>query len=148
VATAASVAAVVAAAAATNPNLLPLALASVLAPACLARPQQRIQPVLVSGLGFVAPPASGRASGVLGHSSAVSGRGSSRGSGASGRGVSSRGSGASSHGVSSRGAALLAHGSALLACGSGVPGRGAVPTRAPGWRSTQVRTGKSPGPFS
>jgi len=79
--------------------------------------------VLVSGLGFVAPPASSRASGVLGRGSAVS----SCGSGASGRGVSGRGSGASGHGVSSRGSALLAR-------GSGVPCCGAVPTRAPGWR--------------
>jgi hypothetical protein len=87
-----------------------------------ARPQRRIQPTLVSGLGVVAPPASGRASGVSGRGSVVSGRGSGRGSGASSRGVSSR--------------------------GAGVPRRGAVPTRAPGWRSARLRAGKSSGPFS
>jgi hypothetical protein len=87
--------------------------------------------VLVSSLGFVTPLASSRAFGVLCYGSAVSGHGSGRGSGASGCGVSSRSSSASGHGVSSCSAALLAYGSALLACGSGVPGRGAVPTRAP-----------------
>ena len=104
--------------------------------------------MLVSSLGFVALPASGYASSVLGYSFAVSSRGSSRGFGASSCSVSSCGFSASSHSVSSRGAALLAYGSALLACGSSVPGRGAVPTRAPSWRGAQVRTGKSPGPFS
>jgi hypothetical protein len=111
----------------------------VLALARSARPQRRIQPTLVSGLGVVAPPASGRASVVSGHGS---GRGSGRGSGCgsrSGRG-SGRGSGASSYSVSGRG-------SAVSGCGSGVPGRGAVPTRAPSWRSAQVRTGKSTRPF-
>jgi len=105
--------------------------------ACLARPQRQIQPTLVSSLGVVAPPASGPlgasgcASGVSGRGSVVSGRGSGRGSGASGRGVSGRG--VSGRGVSGR--------------GSGVPSRGAVPTRAPGWRGAQVRIGKSPRPF-
>jgi hypothetical protein len=87
--------------------------------------------MLVSGLGFVAPPASGCASSVLGHGFAVSSRGSSRGFGASSHSVSSRGFSASSYSVSSRGAALLAYGSALLAYGSSVPGRSAVPTCAP-----------------
>jgi hypothetical protein len=34
-------------------------------------------------------------------------------------------------------------GSAVSSRGSGVPSHGAVPTRAPSWRSARVRTGKS-----
>jgi uncharacterized membrane protein YgcG len=107
---------VVAAAAAANPNLPPLAPASVLALARSACLQRQIQLTLVSGLGVVAPPASS----VSGRgSSCGSGRGSSRGSG---RG-SSCGFGASGRGVSSRGSVVSSH-------GAGVPCRSVVLTRA------------------
>jgi hypothetical protein len=77
--------------------------------------------MLVSGLGVVAPLASG-----------VSGRGSSRGSSrGSGRGSSrgfSRGFSASGYSVSGRGSVVSSRGASVPCCG-------VVPTRAPSWRS-------------
>jgi hypothetical protein len=119
VATAASVAATVAAAAAADPSLPP-ALAPGPGPGRPARPQRRIQLTLVSGPGFVAPPPSGPSRGASGRASSVSGCGS---------------------GASCRSSAVSGR-------GSGVPSRGAVPTRARGWRGARARPGKSFGPFS
>jgi hypothetical protein len=87
---------------------------------------------LVSSLGFVAPPASSYASGVLGYSFVVSSCSSSYGFGASSCSVSSCGFGAFSYNVSSCSAALLAYGFAFLACGFSVPSRGAMLTCALG----------------